>query len=226
VPPATIDRRRLDVWTAVGGLATLVVCGLIARSGTTSAPEQAVFEAINGLPEELEPAMNAAQFLGVLAVGPAVAVVALVLRRYRLAIAATIITASKLVAERVIWEIVQRDRPGVTEPNAIVRGDTPLTGRSFVSGHVVLVSALAWAITPYLRGGWKFAPWSVVVLVAFARIYLGAHNPVDVVGGLALGLALGAIANLAVGVPTARLPTQPNSTGAATNDPYSVHDPS
>ena len=93
-----------------------------------------------------------------------------------------------------------RERPAITEPNAIVRGSTAATGASFVSGHVILSTGLAWAITPCLRGSWRAAPWVVVGLIAFARIYLGAHNPLDVVGGLALGFVAGGAANLIVGV--------------------------
>ena len=198
------ERRSLDVIVALVGLAVLAGCALVVRDGTVGPAELAVFRAINELPEALSGPMQGAQLLGVLAVGPVAAVVAAVLRRWRLALACLLVTAEKLVAERIVWEVVSRSRPGTTIPDAIVRGSTPTAGASFVSGHVVLVTGLAWVITPYLRGRWRVAPWVVVALVAFARLYLGAHAPLDVLGGLALGLVVGGVANLVVGIERAR----------------------
>jgi membrane-associated phospholipid phosphatase len=145
--------------------------------------------------------MQTAQYLGVLAVGPIVVVGAVLVRRWRLAAAAAAVTVGKLAAERVVWQVVQRARPGTSIEDAIVRGNTPAHGASFVSGHLVLVTALASVITPYLHGAWRVVPWCVVVLVAFARMYLGAHAPLDVLGGAGLGLALGSLANVVLGVP-------------------------
>jgi membrane-associated phospholipid phosphatase len=194
-------RRVDDLFAVAAGLALLVVCGVLALSGEVGRVELSVFHAINKMPDALSPVMRVSQLLGILVVGPIVAGVALVLQKWRLALAALIVTGAKLVGERIVWHFVQRSRPGTTISDAIVRGGTPTHGVSFVSGHVVLVSGLAWIITPYLRGWWRLVPWLVVLLVAFARVYLGAHAPLDVAGGCALGIAIGGVANLIVGVP-------------------------
>jgi undecaprenyl-diphosphatase len=196
----TYERRPIDWIVGAVGLAVVLVCALIVRDGTTSPAERSVFHWINGLPDVLSSPTKSAQFLGVLAVGPIVAIGAAALRRRRLALAAIIVTAGKLAAERVVWHFIQRSRPGTTIPDAIVRGNTPRSGVAFVSGHVILVTGLAWVLTPYLPGRWRVLPWAVVALVSFARIYLGAHAPLDVIGGVALGLLVGGVANLVVGV--------------------------
>jgi undecaprenyl-diphosphatase len=43
--------------------------------------------------------------------------------------------------------------------------------------------------------------WTLVALVALARIYTGAHLPLDVVAGAAVGFGLGCVLNLVLGAP-------------------------
>ena len=194
-------RRPFDVVLGVIGLIVLVACGQQADSGVVESWEASVFHAINDLPQWLYRPVWPFQQAGNLLVGPAVAIVAAILRRWRLAIAALLATVLKLGLERVVKQVVERDRPGTTVEDAILRGDVSAGGQSFVSGHAVLVTALAVIITPYLRGRWKLVPAVVVLCVLVARVYVGAHNPLDVVGGAGLGLVIGAICNLVVGVP-------------------------
>lgn len=202
------DQRRRLVVAIVSRLVVFGLAAMVARTGTVPPWERAVFRAINGLPDALSPVMQGAQFLGVLAVGPALAVVALLLRRWWLAVAAVLVSVLKLAVERVVWNVldINRQRPAVTEPVVHLRGGVSTSGVSFVSGHVMLATGLAWVLTPYLRGWWRILPWAVVTLVAFARIYLGAHNPLDVVGGLALGTVIGAGVTLALDLPRGTRP--------------------
>ena len=78
-------------------------------------------------------------------------------------------------------------------------GDVSLTGESFVSGHAVLVTAIAGILTADLNGRWRIVPWVIVALVMATRVYVGAHNPLDVVCGAALGLAIAGAIHLAMG---------------------------
>jgi undecaprenyl-diphosphatase len=205
--PVVHQRRIQDVWLAGAGLILFLLAAIPAHSGRVGSAERAVFRAVNGLPDVLSGPMTALQYLGTLLVGPLVVVVALILRRWRLAGAAAAVTVLKLATERGVKLVVHRQRPGTTIPDAILRGNVPPKGWSFVSGHVILTGALAAIITPYLPGRWKIVPWVLVALVALARVYLGAHAPLDVVGGLGVGLVIGGGLNLAFGVP---VPPEPS----------------
>ena len=61
------------------------------------------------------------------------------------------------------------------------------------------VAAMLWAVLP---ARWRWVPVVIAILNAVARVYLGAHNPLDVVGGGAVGVAIGVLLAMAFGVRT------------------------
>jgi undecaprenyl-diphosphatase len=194
-------RRQSDLVAAAGGLVVLGLGMLAVRDSSVSDLEESAFRAVNDLPGFLYPLLWPFSQLGVIVVGPIVAVIALVLRKWWLALAALLATAAKLSGERVVKAMVSRQRPGTSVGDIHARGDVSLSGESFVSGHAVLAGALACLIAPYLRGRWRLVPWVGLALVMIGRVYVGAHNPLDVVCGAGLGVAIGSVLNLAIGVP-------------------------
>ena len=200
----TVERRISDVWRVAGGAAVVVVTGTVARSGRVGRTETQVFHAVNGLPDLHPGLLWPQQQFGNVAIGPIIVVIAAVRHRWHLAAAVGMATGLKLGLERAVKALVVRERPGTTVPGAVRRGDVPHQGQSFVSGHATSVTALATVVTPHLPPRWRAVPAVAAAMVCVARVYSGAHNPLDVVGGVALGLVAGGTTNLTLGVPAAR----------------------
>ena len=212
-----MSRGRRDVVVLVASLAVFAVCALIAADGRVGPIERAVFHAVNGLPQGLYQPMLVFQYLGVLAMPLVVAVGALAFRRWRLAAALVLVVPFKLAAERVVKLLVQRQRPGTTVPDAVLRGVHP-AGLSFVSGHAIITFAIAGLLGLVLPRRWAVVAFVLATLNAVARVYLGAHNPLDVVGGAAVGLAIAAVLDLVLDVARDRGGSRPGQAAATGDD--------
>jgi len=211
-----IRRRRADALTVAGGAALTALCAWGASSGTVGAFERRVFALVNHRADVWERPLWFFQLLGVLGMPLVVAVGALVLRRWRLALALVLLVPLKLLVEKdLLKELIHRERPGTTIPGAVLR-DVPTAGDSFPSGHAVIAFGIAVLLLPYLSRRWQVVVVALAILNSVARVYLGAHTPLDVVGGAAAGAAIAAALNLVVGVPVrsaVRLPREPFRTG-------------
>ena len=212
-----MSRVRRDVVVLVASLAVFGVCAVVAADGRVGPLERALFHAVNGLPDWLYQPMLLSQYLGVLAMPLVVALGALVFRRWRLAAALVLVVPLKLATERLVKLLVQRERPGTTVGDAVLRGVHP-AGLSFVSGHAIITFAIAGLLALVLPRRWALVAFVLATLNAVARVYLGAHNPLDVVGGAAVGLAIAATLDLVLDVARDRGGSRPERTTPTRED--------
>jgi undecaprenyl-diphosphatase len=179
-------------------VAVLALCMLIVSSGKVSQLEKDVFHVINGLPDFLRPIMWVFQLAGLLFIPLLVAVVAAIFRKWWLALCLVLAVPVKLFFEHdVVKKMVDRQRPGTSICHGVetcgnFRG-VPLKGESFVSGHAIITALVVTLLFLYLPRAGRVAVITIAILNGIARIYLGAHNPLDIVGGLAVGVIVGSL---------------------------------
>lgn len=198
--PASRSARWLAAAAGVG-IVLLAVSWLLLGDPVTSVPgwEADVSTAVNGWPGVLEwplwPVMQLGT-PGTYIVGGA-GVYALT-RRWRPSLATGVSVLLAWGAARLVKEAVERPRPDDLLDDLVVRGPTS-DGYGYVSGHTTIAFALATALTAVLPGRWRWAPYPVAAVVGLARVYYGAHLPLDVVGGAGLGVACGVVAVVGFG---------------------------
>lgn len=89
-------------------------------------------------------------------------------------------------------ETVGRVRPAMPEAELLMAPDT---GYSFPSGHAVIASSGAALMLTLYRGSYKKLAVSIglaveAALVCISRVYIGDHYPLDIVGGVLLGVGV------------------------------------
>jgi undecaprenyl-diphosphatase len=199
---STHDRhvRVGEVVAVLGGGALLAGSWVaVAEADHVSALEARSFAAINRLPDASWPIVWVPMQLGSL-VGSlaAVGVTWRVSRNRRLTLATLIASQAGYWAAKGVKRLVRRARPAMLLRDVHVRDNA--TGLGYLSGHSAVAFALATALAPSVPRSHRPAIYAAAAVVAFGRLYSGAHLPLDVAGGVGIGLLGGTLTRWAFGL--------------------------
>lgn len=186
-------RVRLGAATAA-----LLATAMAARRDRVGPCEAAAFRAVNGLPESLYPPAWAVMQLGALGAAPAAAGTAWLAGDRQLAGRLLADGTAAWALSKAVKRIVRRPRPASLVPGTHRRG-RDAAGLGYLSGHAGVAVALGAAALPRLGKAGRALALSAVPVVGLTRIYVGAHLPLDVAGGAALGLVIDAAITIASG---------------------------
>ncbi len=186
---------RIHALITLVSLITLAVTAATASRGNFNGWEYSLFKLIYGLPDTFKPFFLAATELGSGWMILILSVFAVLKKIKGLAHKVLLNGAVTYIVAEYLKLIVNRPRPAAFYSSIHPRQNF-VFGNGFPSGHTAMVTVLGFTILPYLPKKYFWVVPTAVVSVAFSRIYLGVHAPLDVIGGAALGLIIASFQHL------------------------------
>jgi membrane-associated phospholipid phosphatase len=205
-------------FVSIAGLSILLgllVTRVIVRDGSVDHYDESVVRALS---HHRSPGLTTASLIGSIIAGGVVlpiivaacGLLAAVFRQWRVGVFLVFALGLESGVYRVTTLLVHRQRPGVHRLEALP------ANASYPSGHtaaaIAVYCGLALLITSRIASlGPRVFIWTaavaIPVYVAFARMYRGMHHPLDVLGGVVIGisaLAAMVLISRATGLASAR----------------------
>lgn len=177
---------RARLWL---GAAVLVASSVGARPDRVGRAEARAFRAVNNLPDAPALPVWLVMQPGSFGAVPVVAAAAAVAGRRDLARRLWVSGSATWLLAKAVKRFMARPRPDQLLTGIRRRGSQQ-TGLGFVSGHAGVVTSLCASALGELSPPARTAAVTTALGVGLGRVYTGAHLPLDIVGGAALGLAV------------------------------------
>lgn len=180
--------KHSDLWIVLIAMIVFLIGTFIASSHSGFGPlETSFFYLAYESPSFLRLPMYVLTQLGSIGALTMAVFIAIVCTRKKLAAFLGVSGSLAVVATSVTKMLVARPRPAGVLPDVTVHFDY-VDGFGFPSGHTAIITAIAVSLMPVVARQYRPLLWLMIFGVGLSRMVLGAHVPLDVIGGFCIGL--------------------------------------
>lgn len=116
--------------------------------------------------------------------------ISLLFKKFKLAWRFFFVTGGAgVVADFILKPLIKEPRPIVLLNGTNLHARVFESDFGFPSGHATEATAMALIIWFILPARWRWVCVLWILIVGWSRLYLGVHTPIDIVGGVGVGLA-------------------------------------
>jgi uncharacterized protein (TIRG00374 family) len=188
------------VFNAIVAALLLGLLSLNVSGHKWSRLETDTFQLINDLPGWLAPLLTTIMQLGSYLAVFALGGLLLLFRKVKLGIGILIAGNLAYWLAKAIKLLAGRGRPTQILKTVHLH-DIISSGLGYPSGHTAVATAVGFMLVKFTPRRFHRYVWLGVIVVGIARIYVGAHWPIDVMGGFLVGWLAATITQIIIGGP-------------------------
>lgn len=168
---------------------SLILFGIsanIAASAVITGYELSIFRVLNNLSDSLRPLFWTVTQFGSIWGLCAITAVLILTKRYRLSVRLFVTGLAAFILAGWMKAVFVRPRPPYILDDVNIR--EVALGSGFPSGHAAVATAVTLVLLYAVPKKFHTMLYTIIILVPVSRIYLGVHAPLDVLGGVMLGI--------------------------------------